>query len=77
MLINSKKLDLVCYNKSLQKSLFLNIENYKRESRKIKKGDRNGYGKINLANENILLFEGQYSDGKKNGYGKEYYKNRK
>ena len=45
MLLNSKKLDLVCYNKSLQKSLFLNIENYKRESRKIKKGDKMGMGK--------------------------------
>ena len=77
MLLNSKKLDLVCYNKALQKSLCLNIENYKRESRKIIKGDRNGYGKIILVDENILLFEGQYSNGKKNGYGKEYYKNGK
>ena len=77
MLLNSKKLDLVCHNKALQKILYLNIENYKRESGKILIVDRNGYGKINLANENILLFEGRYSDGKNNGYGKEYYKNSK
>ena len=55
MLINSKMLNLVCYNKCLQNKLELNIENYRRESGKIKIGERNGYGKIYLSDENINL----------------------
>ena len=65
MLISSKKLNLVCYNKCLQNKLELNLENYRRESGKIKIGERNGYGKIYLSDENILLFEGGFVDSKK------------
>ena len=73
MLISRKKLNLVCYNKCLQNKLELNLENYRRESGKIKIGERNGYGKIYISGENILLFEGGFVDSKKNGKGKEYY----
>ncbi len=69
MLTSGKKLNLICYNKCLQIKLGVDIENYKRESRK-----RTGYGEIYISNENILLFEGEFVNGKKNGIGKNIMK---
>ena len=73
----NQKLDIIIYNKALQKRLRLNIEDYKEQSRRYKIGEKNGYSKeYNLYNDN-LLFEGEYKNGKKNGKGKEYYENGK
>ena len=38
---------------------------------------KNGNGKEYILNTNALLFEGEYLNGKRNGKGKEYYKNGK
>ena len=70
------KLNIIQYNKSLQKKLNITIENYKNSCKKYKYGERNGDGKeYNLYNAKI--FEGKYLDGKKNGKGIEYYYNGK
>ena len=71
--INEKtKLDLIKFNKKLQKKFQLNFLDYKlfndgyyiiRQGKGIVKG-------YNRYNE--FLYEGEYLNGKKNGYGKEY-----
>ena len=68
-----KKLNMIIYNKKLQKKFNINIDNYKALSGKIHIGERNGIEKEFSLNSNILLFEGEYLNGKKNGRGKEYY----
>ena len=75
-LLNKRKfLEMVRYNKVIQGKAGINIEDYKREGNKIKIGEKNGLGKEFRLNTNILLFEGEYINGKKNGKGKEYYEN--
>ena len=67
-----KKLEIVKYNKSLQKNIDISIINYKfftgkyiiYESNRIRR-EYNGY-------DDILRFEGEYLNGKRNGKGKEY-----
>ena len=71
------KLDIIIYNKNIQNILGINIENYKKISGKYIKEIRNGKGKEYELDSNILLFEGEYKNGKKNGNGKEYYNNNK
>ena len=73
---NKLKLNLVMYNKELQKKLGVNIENYKKASGKIKKAEKNGKGKEYTLKEGIMIFDGEYLNGKRNGKGKEYYENR-
>ena len=66
-----RKLNITLYNKRLQKKLGLNLIDFKRFSGKYKK-ECCGTTKIyNSYNDNIL-FVGYYSNGKKNGEGKEY-----
>ena len=75
-LINIKqKLNLILYNKELQKIIGVDIEDYKKASGKYKVAERNGNGREYLLNTNILLFEGEYLDWIRNGKGKEYYLN--
>ena len=66
------KLDIIIYNKKLQKMLGVNIEDYKKTSGKYKVGEKNGKGKEYTINENKLIFEGEFLNWKKNGKGKEY-----
>ena len=40
--------------------------------KKDKEGERNGKGKEYLKGTNILIFEGEYRNGKKHGKGEEY-----
>ena len=61
----NRQLNMVIYNKELQKKLLFNIEDYKRISGKNKIGDKNGKGKEYILNTNILIFEGEYLNGKK------------
>ena len=63
-------LELISYNKELQKMLLVDI---KKNSRKIKIAEKNGKWKEYLKNTNIIIFEGEYLNGKRNGKGKEYY----
>ena len=69
------KLRIMIYNKNLQKRFDINIEDYKRITRKYKEGERNGKGKEYDIKNNSVLFEGEYKNGKKwNSKGKEFYK---
>jgi len=73
--LNEKqKLNLIIYNKKLQKLLRVDIEDYKRISGKYKIGKRkgNGKGKEYILKRTNLIFEGEYINGKRNGKGKEY-----
>jgi len=72
-----KLLNLIIYNKHLQNTLNINIEDYKKISGKYKKGKKDGKVKIYKLNTNILIFEGEYIKGEKNGKGIEYYDNGK
>jgi len=70
-----QKLDIIIYNKLLQDNLGVSIQDYKKISRKYKKGEKNGKGGEYSLITDILIFEGKYLNGKKNGEGKEYYDN--
>jgi len=70
------KLEIIIYNKELQKILDVNIEDYKRIRGVYRIGERNGKGKeydISDISTNCIIFEGEYLNGKRNGKGKEYY----
>jgi len=74
-LSEKKKLEIIIYNKDLQKKLDINIENYKRISKRYRVSERNGKGKEYNNFNDQLKFEGEYLNGKRNGKGKEYYDN--
>ena len=40
-------------------------------------GKKNGFNKVYTLDKNLLIFEGNYSNRKKNGKGTEYYLNGK
>ena len=66
------KLNIIIYNRELQKIIGVDIEDYKKIDGKYKTGLKNGKGKEYLLNTKILIFEGEYLNGKRNGKGKEY-----
>ena len=72
-----QKLDIIIYNKQLQKFYEIDIEKYKKVSGKYRKGEKNGKGSEYTLNTNILIFEGEYMNGKRNGPGIEYHNNGK
>ena len=55
LLATIKKLDLIIYNKILQRKLLIDIEDYKKEIGKIIIGKRNGLGK-NINYEQIYYY---------------------
>ena len=65
------KLKLVCYNKSIQNKIGINIFNYKLYSKKYIIFEPDGKGK-EQDYKNNLIFEGEYINKKRNGKGKEY-----
>ena len=67
-----RKIELVRYNKNLQKQLDIKIRKYKINLDYYTIGERNGKCKEYDCYTNILLFEGEYLNGKRNGKGKEY-----
>ena len=70
---DNKKLNIIINNKTLQKILEVNIQNYKNISKRIKLGERNGKGKEYLKKNKKIIFKGEYLNGKRSGKGKEYY----
>ena len=56
------KLNLIMYNKQLQKLLGVDIKTYKKISGKYKIIEKNGKGKEYIIDENILIFEGEYKN---------------
>ena len=73
LLWENHKLNLIYFNKKIQTKLNINIEKYRKECKIDQLIDKKGNGVEYLKNTNILLFEGEYKNGKKNGKGKEYY----
>ena len=67
-----KKLDLLKYNKNYQKKMGIKLENYKKLSGRYKLKGINGYGEEYILNTDILIFQGEYQNKKRNGIGKEY-----
>ena len=68
--LNEKqKLNMIVYNKELQKICLVDIKDYKNVSLKYKIGERNGKGKEYIKNTKRLIFEGEYLNGKRNGKG--------
>jgi len=76
-LCEKRELNLVIYNKNYKEHLGLNLDNYIKMSRKEHIGERNDKGKEQILNSNVIIFEGEYLNGKRNGKGKEYYYNGK
>jgi len=74
-LSEKQKLEIIIYNKNLQKNFDINIENYKRIRGIYREGERNGKGKEYYISNNLIIFEGEYKNGKRNGKGKEYFYN--
>ena len=71
--INEKqKLLLIKYNKSIQKAININLTNFKLISGKYISYESNGKIKEYYLCDNNLAYEGEYSNGKRNGKGKEY-----
>ena len=77
----NRKMNIIIYNKELQKKIGIDIEDYKKKSGKYKigkrVGKRIGKGAEYTRGKNKLIFEGEYINGKRNGKGKEYYENGK
>ena len=71
------KLYIINYNKTLFQKLEIDIEFVKKTSGKYRKGRLKGkdIGKEYSLEDDILIFEGEYLNGKKNGHGKEFYLN--
>ena len=57
-LSRSALLDFICYNKTIQGKLCINIEDYKKFGNRIKIGEITGLGKEYKLNTDILIFEG-------------------
>ena len=72
-----QKLKLIKYNKSLQNNLNINFLNFKYFSKRYIIYESNRKGKEFNANDDSLLFEGEYINGERNGKGKEYDKDEK
>ena len=71
-LIEKKKLILIIYNKQIRYKLGISEEKYKKLRRKEIRGERNGKGvEYDLSNF-LIIFEGEYKNGKRDGNGKEY-----
>ena len=74
LFLNQKqKLNMIIYNKQLQKEFKVNIEDYQKVSGKFKKIEANGIGREYFLNTNTLIFEGEYKNKKRNGKGKVFY----
>ena len=67
-----KKLDILKYNKNIQKQIGIDIEYFKKISGKYKIKEKNGIEKVYALDTNLILFEGKYLNSKKNGEGNEY-----
>ena len=71
-LSENKKLELISYNKKIQEKLKINIENFKNICQRQIIFETIGKAKEYLKNTNILIFEGEYKNSKRNGKGCEY-----
>ena len=71
--INEKtKLNLIKFNKKLQKELCIKIINYQILSGRYIEYETNDTIKEYNAYNDLLIYEGEFKEGKRNGKGKEY-----
>ena len=66
-LSEKKKLEIIIYNKELQKILDINIEDYKKIRGIYRVGERNGKGQEYNISTDHRIFDGEYLNGKRNG----------
>ena len=59
-----RKLNIVKYNKNIQNKIDINIKHYKNQCKKYFIRDKNGKVK-EYNNDDYLIYEGDYQDGKK------------
>ena len=71
------KLKIIHYNKRLQNKINISLFNYKLYSGRYIISEENGKIKEYYSYNNKLIYEGEYSRGKRNGIGKEYNDNSK
>ena len=78
-LSTKQKLNMIMYNKGLQKINLIDIKDYKKINGKYKIVEKkgNGNGREYILNTKILVFEGKYLNYKRNGKGKEFFENEK
>ena len=69
-----RKLEIIKYNKNIQKSMNISILNYKIYCGRYFKKEGNIMKEYSYYNDQ-LIFEGEYLNGKRNGEGKEYIYN--
>ena len=67
------KLKIVKYNQNLQNTINIGLINYKFLGTKYIIYETKGTGKEYDKYTNVLLFEGEYKNGLRNGKGKEYH----
>ena len=72
-LLRENQLNMIKYNKGFQKMFSLELKDFKRTSNRYKIAEKNGKGKEYILNTSLIIFEGEYLNGKRNGKGKEYY----
>ena len=61
----NQKLNIISYNKQIQIKLEVNLDNYKSICNKEKIVEKNGIVKEYVKGTNLLIFEGEYKNGKK------------
>ena len=61
------KINMIIYNRQLQKILGVDIKVYKKISGKYKIVEKNGKGREYILNGDKLIFEGEFLNGKRNG----------
>ena len=71
----NKELMILSRNKTIQKELEIDINNFKKASRIKRIISENGKGQEFLRNTKYLIFEGEYKNGMKHGKGIEYFFN--
>ena len=74
-LIEKRILLLITHNKRLQSKLGKSLINYKTFSKQYIVYESSNKGKVYNAYDDSIVFEGEYSNGKRNGKGIEYYNN--
>ena len=65
-------LKLITYNKLIQSKFSIDINSYKKEADIYRLIEKNGKCKEYKNRADLLLFEGEWNNGKRNGHGKEY-----
>ena len=72
LISETKKLELIAFNNKIKEKLKITIDNYKNACQRQIIFEPNGKIKEYHKNTNILIFEGEYRNHRRNGKGTEY-----